>query len=251
MTNLNQNGRSMIEMLGVLAIIGVLSVGGIAGYSKAMMKFKTNKTIDQISMTVTNIRTLYAQQDDYTGLLTTNAYAMGVTDDAMGTTGSKLVNPFGGFVAIKSAKNGSAGEGNKNRAFEITFFGLPREACVAIATNDWGSGYSSGLLGIGTGVEAASATPAAGGGQQQGSILNLLFSDAYAAVTQDTDSNAQNIPCDVDGNATNGGTKGSLINENAVACAIGNTSAALSVAKAATGCACGSANKCVVSLKYY
>ena len=53
----------MIEMLGVLAIIGVLSVGGIAGYSKAMMKFKTNKTIDQIAMTVTNIRTLYAQQN--------------------------------------------------------------------------------------------------------------------------------------------------------------------------------------------
>ena len=32
------SGRSMIEMLGVLAIIGVLSVGGIAGYSKAMQK---------------------------------------------------------------------------------------------------------------------------------------------------------------------------------------------------------------------
>lgn len=31
-----EKGRSMIEMLGVLAIIGVLSVGGIAGYSKAM-----------------------------------------------------------------------------------------------------------------------------------------------------------------------------------------------------------------------
>ena len=29
---INQSGRSMIEMLGVLAIIGVLSVGGIAGY---------------------------------------------------------------------------------------------------------------------------------------------------------------------------------------------------------------------------
>ena len=39
-------GRSMIEMLGVLAIIGVLSVGGIAGYSKAMEKFKINKTIN-------------------------------------------------------------------------------------------------------------------------------------------------------------------------------------------------------------
>ena len=44
-----QNGRSMVEMLGVLAIIGVLSVGGIAGYSKAMTKFKINKSMDQIS----------------------------------------------------------------------------------------------------------------------------------------------------------------------------------------------------------
>ena len=36
-------GRSMIEMLGVLAIIGVLSVGGIAGYYKAMQMLQTNQ----------------------------------------------------------------------------------------------------------------------------------------------------------------------------------------------------------------
>ena len=42
-------GRSMVEMLGVLAIIGVLSVGAIAGYSKAMMKYKLNKQSEQIS----------------------------------------------------------------------------------------------------------------------------------------------------------------------------------------------------------
>lgn len=41
----NQYGRSMIEMLGVLAIIGVLSVGGIVGYSKAMEMYKVNKII--------------------------------------------------------------------------------------------------------------------------------------------------------------------------------------------------------------
>ena len=43
----NPLGRSMIEMLGVLAIIGVLSVGGIAGYSKAMEKWKVNKLIGE------------------------------------------------------------------------------------------------------------------------------------------------------------------------------------------------------------
>lgn len=44
-----EKGRSMIEMLGVLAIIGVLSVGGIAGYSKAMEKFKINKIVAEYS----------------------------------------------------------------------------------------------------------------------------------------------------------------------------------------------------------
>lgn len=44
-----QSGRSMVEMLGVLAIIGVLSVGAIAGYSKAMMKYKLNKQAEQLN----------------------------------------------------------------------------------------------------------------------------------------------------------------------------------------------------------
>ena len=50
-----QLGRSMIEMLGVLAIIGVLSVGGIAGYSKAMEKFKVNKAISEYSLLIFGI----------------------------------------------------------------------------------------------------------------------------------------------------------------------------------------------------
>ena len=33
-----ESGRSMVEMLGVLAVIGVLSVGGISGYKMAMKK---------------------------------------------------------------------------------------------------------------------------------------------------------------------------------------------------------------------
>lgn len=48
-------GRSMIEMLGVLAIIAVLKVGGIAGYSKAMQKYKINKMLDDYTMLITNI----------------------------------------------------------------------------------------------------------------------------------------------------------------------------------------------------
>ena len=45
-------GRSMIEMLGVLAIVAVLSVGGIVGYSKAMEQFKINKTLEHYNYLV-------------------------------------------------------------------------------------------------------------------------------------------------------------------------------------------------------
>ena len=66
-TRSEQLGRSMIEMLGVLAIIGVLSVGGIAGYSKAMQKYRINKTIEQITLIAGNIRSFFAPQGNFVG----------------------------------------------------------------------------------------------------------------------------------------------------------------------------------------
>ena len=40
----------MVEMLGVLAIIGVLSVAGIAGYSMAMRNYRANEIVNAASM---------------------------------------------------------------------------------------------------------------------------------------------------------------------------------------------------------
>ena len=44
-----ESGRSMVEMLGVLAIIGVLSVGGIAGYSLSMRRHRANQVVDYVA----------------------------------------------------------------------------------------------------------------------------------------------------------------------------------------------------------
>ena len=48
MTELNKetdNGRSMLEMLGVLAIIGILSAAGLNGFRYAMNKNRANTAI--------------------------------------------------------------------------------------------------------------------------------------------------------------------------------------------------------------
>ena len=50
-------GRSMIEMLGVLAIIGVLSIGGLAAYKIAMNYHRANETMHDVILRATNVQT--------------------------------------------------------------------------------------------------------------------------------------------------------------------------------------------------
>ena len=142
----NQSGRSMVEMLGVLAIIGVLSAGGLAGYSKAMFKHKLNSTMDQLTMLVTNIRTMYGTQENYNNLSIGQAYDLGIISNSSmpgGQSGSVMVNPFKGNVVLAPS---DAKAGVTNSGFTITYTGLPKEACIALATADWGTGAGSGFI---------------------------------------------------------------------------------------------------------
>ena len=131
-----QSGRSMVEMLGVLAIIGVLSVGGISGYSKAMAKFKLTKAQDQLTMLLMNIRTAYATSPSYSGLTAANAVAYNLAPSDM-ITGSTLHNAFGGSVTLATD--------NDDLNFKITFGGLGKETCASLASTDWGT---DGLVSI-------------------------------------------------------------------------------------------------------
>ena len=51
----------MVEMLGTLAIIGVLSVGAIAGYSYGMNKYRANQTIHDITLRAVDLMTQASQ----------------------------------------------------------------------------------------------------------------------------------------------------------------------------------------------
>ena len=221
-----QSGRSMIEMLGVLAIIGVLSVGGIAGYSKAMNKFKTNQVADQVSMLIANIKTMYAQQNSYEGLNNKTAVDMGLVPDELnagyneynaGTTAQPdmkkrqdLTNSFNGNVYISAAS--SVGGEDDKLAFYIIYTGLSKEACITLATNDWGSSFSSGLIGM-----------QAKGGE--------------TADTQHTDADVNAI------------TMGCTGGTNGIACA--GKSMPMDVTAAASACACTKGNMCSIFWKYY
>ena len=155
----DQKGRSMVEMLGVLAIIGVLSVGGISGYSKAMAKFKLTKAQDQISMLLMNIRTAFATSPSYSGLNNGTAVTFAIAPGDMygkstasitdSMTVSHLNNAFGGhahvFACDETGTSYTCSDGGTSTSittdqfFAIVMTGLGREACVSLASSDWGT----------------------------------------------------------------------------------------------------------------
>ena len=59
--NQAQDGRSMIEMLGVLAIIAVLSIGGIVGYKLAMNHYQASQIAHEMNMMRTDAQIKIAQ----------------------------------------------------------------------------------------------------------------------------------------------------------------------------------------------
>ncbi len=183
-----QRGRSMIEMLGVLAIIGVLSVGGIAGYSKAMMKYRINKTIEQITLIAGNVRAFWGPQKNYIGVGCgycdgSSCYGhSGVDangrptyadngcpvvkkakifpDEMIAVTDGKIMsitNPFGGWVLLWEENKAKSGD---YKSFVLDFMGISQEACLELVTHDW---QSSGITIVGTigsgNVEKYAKTP--------------------------------------------------------------------------------------------
>ncbi|MBR3502350.1 MAG: hypothetical protein IKO06_05545 [Alphaproteobacteria bacterium] len=162
-----ESGRSMIEMLGVLAIIGVLSVGGIAGYSKAMHKYRVNKAIEQITLIAGNVRAFWGPQKNYIGVgcygyddgtcSASGCYGQSsgdgcpivkkakiFPDEMITVTDGKIMsiaNPFGGGVSLFAENKSKSGD---YQAFRISY-GVREEteACIELLTYDWSNANAS------------------------------------------------------------------------------------------------------------
>lgn len=81
-----QSGRSMVEMLGVLAVVGVLSIGGIMGYSYAVDKYRANQVLQDIRLIYQEMKYPYATTQIMSGnlpneieLATVSPYEYGLT----------------------------------------------------------------------------------------------------------------------------------------------------------------------------
>ena len=131
----NMVGRSMIEILGVLAIIGVLSVGGIAAFSQMLERYKITQTYEQINAIAAKLSAVGSEAASYEGLNNKAAIKFGaIPKEAIANASNgTLRNLFHGDINITPA----------GMSYIISYDGLPKEACLYLATQDWGTKSST------------------------------------------------------------------------------------------------------------
>ena len=144
----SQFGRSMIEMLGVLAIIGVLSVGGISGYTEAMRKYKMTKTIEIVRASLfrlmeidqmkhgEGLEEIYGDVDLYvaTGLLPEEICDKNYVDILNGNAGESCQLPVGEIMISFAFGGGYPLHGE----YFITFTdGNKERNCVDFLSYHW------------------------------------------------------------------------------------------------------------------
>ena len=128
----NQSGRAWIEMMGVLMIVGVLSVGGIVALHQAINKNKSNALLSGVAHTIANFRTTFIHKDDVEELSTDEAYELGIVPDSFKRNVDKVTHAYGGEVKIqvKTTEDG-------HTYYAVAINGLPRDVAMSIVTQDW------------------------------------------------------------------------------------------------------------------
>ncbi|MDR1206808.1 MAG: hypothetical protein LBK26_00080 [Rickettsiales bacterium] len=130
-----QRGRSMIEMLGVLAIMGVITVGAVAMISAAMRSQKRTSVQDEVAQIITGVRGLLGEYDDFSGIDNGTVFA---------AIGVSAKNPYGGDYKLE------VNPANPQQ-FILTIGGLNKSDCQYFKAKAWGDSVgfqlSDGRLG--------------------------------------------------------------------------------------------------------
>ncbi len=145
----NEKGATLIEVLGVMAVLGAIAVGLFAGIARVQKQIKITQAHEQVTRIVKRMRTQFASFHLTDSQMTAeNLEKAGIYDNGdVGENGA--VNVFGTSMRIENhSYNGSY------PAFWMRYNDIPSNVCVDLIMADWGDDPSSGLAAISGGSKS-------------------------------------------------------------------------------------------------
>lgn len=129
----NESGRTMLEMLGVLAIMGVIMYGAIAGIQFGVDMYKINASFNDIEELAQGISDLYSWTSNYPENpkeIMTAAYKNNIVAHLSPSYESEMVSGFvGEFSGSTITVEPITDDDGSRRQFKITYTGIPAMAC--------------------------------------------------------------------------------------------------------------------------
>jgi len=125
-----QKGYTMIETIGVIAIIGVVGSSAVAFLNKAFLRYKITRLSQQVVEIQKSIDKRFAAKKTYEGLNIKLLAKEGLLPNDMIYKNNVLYHKFKGTVTLTLGTN--------SENYTITFNNVPRNACVELAAQNWG-----------------------------------------------------------------------------------------------------------------
>lgn len=164
-----QNGRSMIEMLGVLAIIGILTVGGFNLVMKAQTHQKINEVTDNLTTLARKVRVVARDYTGAAGNLNSYVNTGRAFPDSLEYSSSGFTDRNDVTYNIQYISEGGA------ILFVIGVSGLTTEMCMNMVNANYGNKATSGFVGMSIGDANITAAATA---IQTGTANNVAISPA-------------------------------------------------------------------------
>ena len=131
-----EKGKTLLEVIGVIGIMGVLTAGALAGYQYALQNIRANSVGETLVAAASNIRKLYSWQRDYSeiGKLSSSALMYKLCKEEVFLEGC-TTNDTDKSGVVKHALGGDvlvAVTTNNPETFEIQYTGLTSAQCYKL-----------------------------------------------------------------------------------------------------------------------
>lgn len=126
MNIINESGRSMVEMLGVLCIVGVLTIGAASVVQFGMRSYQATNLYSRIENAASDVSDRYSWKRTYP--------ADKLTQDLATTLGGTYDN---GKIKVETPLGAMVVAANDADGFTITVNGVPKSPCQQLQSMKW------------------------------------------------------------------------------------------------------------------
>ncbi len=138
-----ESGRSMIELVGVLAVMGLITAGAFVLIRSGMASQKRSRVADEVAVIAANVRSLSAEKENFDNLsakpttwANTNATAK-LAGAMLGATAA-VATPLSSSSYYAVAKTNCGSGGTNCTKFVVALVGIPANDCTVLASATWG-----------------------------------------------------------------------------------------------------------------